>query len=273
MVFDGHNDLLTSDKSYLQMARYLIAECGKTDAHAVLALWTTELKENPYNILDVADKHLRKHGFDKRFPLAVEDLSGFTKYGYEGLKKYNLLYASLTWNRENALAGGANSDIGLKPAGRVAAAALRKTGAYLDTAHLCRASFFEALTLDNKLLCSHTACDALRKHPRNLTDEQIDGLIARGGKIGVVFVREFLTDASAATSADVARHIDRIVQKHGAGAVFISTDYFGSDQLASDLKSYRDMPVLVEKLRKMGYNDKAVGDVLFNNLRDLCAGR
>lgn len=230
--------------------------------HAVLAVFTTEAT-NAQALFDASYDKLRSLN-SERIYTAIED-AGSVDHARINLSKYSkLLYASLTWNFENDLAGGASTDIGLKQAGKRFIAKMNAVNVALDTAHLSRRAFYDCLDLEARILCTHTACDALWRNSRNLTDEQISELINRGGIIGVAFVRQFMTDRQF-TSANVAAHIDHIVQRHGAGSVCIGSDFYGTGNLPDDLRDYSMLNNLVKRFYILGYSSKDIEAILYKN--------
>lgn len=75
---------------------------------------------------------------------------------------------------------------GLSPAGRALVAEANRLGIVLDASHASDAVFDQLLTLSQApIVLSHTSADAIYDHPRNIDDERIRRLAAKGGVIHV----------------------------------------------------------------------------------------
>lgn len=101
--------------------------------------------------------------------------------------------AALTWSRRNAFAegccfAGAFREIpgGITELGREALSLMEELGMWVDVSHLNNEGFAELLTLTKKpFIASHSNAWGVHANYRNLKDEQIDSLAARGGIIGL----------------------------------------------------------------------------------------
>lgn len=265
MIFDLHNDILTSALSADYITKYISNLSADSNVCAVLAVYTTELGNSAQNIFDAAQTKIERLNSMRIFT-AIEDAGSLDYERIDFTLYKKLLYTSLTWNYENALSGGAFTDIGLKQAGKGIINKLNSAGITLDTAHLSRRAFYDCLDIDVKILCTHTACDALFKHGRNLTDGQISELIDRGGVVGIAFVRQFMTDGQF-SSKNIAAHIDHIVQRHGIGSVCIGSDFFGASDMPADLQDYSMMHNLTKRLENLGYSEGEINSVMYLNAR------
>jgi membrane dipeptidase len=182
---------------------------------------------------------------------------------FKRIKKLFPCYCSLTWNHENALAGGANSSSGLKPFGREVISFLEESNIFLDTAHLNKKSFFAAAAVAKKpLICSHTCFDKLFCHPRNLDEQQILAIIESGGIIGLTFVPAFMGKDRGEIS-DIVRQIDYFAAKFGVERLAIGTDLFGTDYPI--IETYKGFSALKECLKKSGYTPAQIKQIFFQN--------
>lgn len=247
MIFDLHNDIITERPA---KARKFIAE-----NKVILAVWGTYLSRQ---------EALRCGERAKRMGhAAFEDIS-FTDTPEE-LAAFEPAYCSLTWNFDNIYAGGALENGELTDKGRKTIELFNSRKICLDTAHLNRQSFFEVADIADRVLCSHTCFEGVRKHPRNLTDEQIKLLIEKNGIIGLTFVSEFLNENKKATPQDVVNHIDYFAQKFGIDNLAIGTDFYGTNPI-KHLRNYDDdfLP-LKELLKIKNYSDSAINQIFFDN--------
>ena len=99
MIADLHNDMLTA-LSPREYAGYL--DGIREYASPVLAIWSTRLDVAPGFLKDLVSAVPKEFA---RF--ALEDAHFLGKQSLDLLSEIPLLYAGLTWNDDNALAGGA----------------------------------------------------------------------------------------------------------------------------------------------------------------------
>ena len=124
----------------------------------------------------------------------------------------------------------------------------------LDATHLSDQSFWEALEVfEGPVLASHHNCRALVPGDRQLSDEQIQALVARGAVIGAAFDcwmikpgwKKHVTDPKTVSMEDIANHTDHICQLAGnAKHCGLGTDLdggFGKEQTPHDLDTIADL--------------------------------
>lgn len=169
---------------------------------------------------------------------------------------------TLTWNGENALAGGADCEAGLKPLGRDVIRALNRYKIAVDLSHLNRKSFFDAGEAADKVFASHTCCYKTHRHPRNLTDEQIKYVAGRGGVIGICFYPEFLGTKYAFEG--VWRHINHLLNLGLENCVCMGSDFDGAD-MSDCLDGVDKVPELYAFLKGRGISDELLERMFFKN--------
>ena len=140
----------------------------------------------------------------------------------------------LTWARRNAAAdgatmafGGARSKAGLTAFGRELVAEAGRLGITIDVSHLNDAGFTDLAVITGKpLFASHSNARALADKERNISDDFIRHIAARGGVIGVNTVNTLLAqDDSDATLERVIGHIVHIAGIAGRGKVGLGLDF------------------------------------------------
>ena len=169
---------------------------------------------------------------------------------------------TLTWNNENALAGGAYSEAGLKPLGREIIGEMNIKKIALDLSHLNRKSFFEAGEAAETVFASHVCCHKTHRHPRNLTDDQIKYIADRGGVLGICFYPEFLGTKYAFEG--VWRHINHLLNLGLEKSVCIGSDFDGAD-MAECLDGVDKIPGLYWFLSKRGLSYEVLDGIFFSN--------
>lgn len=148
----------------------------------------------------------------------------------EELCRDGVRIASLTWNGPNALGSGNQTGEGLTPLGREAVGVLEDCGILLDVSHLNDAGLRAVLdTARRPFLATHSNARAVCPHPRNLTDECLKELIARGCLIGLNYYSPFLRPEGAAGFDDLLRHARHILELGGANSLGLGSDFDGAD--------------------------------------------
>ena len=177
-------------------------------------------------------------------------------------------------------ANGTDATGGFNTRGRELLREIARLGLILDVTHLCDDCFWEALELfPGPVWASHHNCRALVPHNRQLSDEMIRALIARGAVIGAVldgwmmvpdWVRGKTTPQTAGlTLAHLAEHIDHICQLAGnALHIGIGSDLdgaFGTEQTPADLDTIADLTRLPGLLNDRGYATADTANIAHGN--------
>ena len=82
---------------------------------------------------------------------------------------------------------------GLSPFGREVVAEMNRLGILVDVSHISDAAFYDVLECSTMpVVATHSCCRALADHPRNMTDDMIRALAAKGGVIQINFYPVFL---------------------------------------------------------------------------------
>ena len=159
----------------------------------------------------------------------------------------------LTWNYANWAADGVAEPRGggLTAKGRELVAECNRLGLALDVSHLSERGFWDVMELSRDApIASHSNARALCGHPRNLTDDQIRALIAKGGRIGLTFVPQFLRDDGGAAADDVLRHLEHVCALGGARHVGFGSDFDGVERHVRGLEHAGCWPRLAEAIAK-----------------------
>lgn len=255
-IADFHNDFLT--------ARPFVPAGGiaaRTDC-AVCALY---YGGRPFARLQALAENFAAARPQNLF-LGLEDVGYLAAEPVSAVLAWKPVYASLTWNGDNALAGGCYGCGRLTARGEAVVRALAAGGVAVDCAHLGPASFCDVLDCGVSVVDSHTCLSAVHPHPRNLADWQAGEIVARGGLIGIAFVGDFLCAGNAA-AADVFRHLDHGVQKFGPRHFCIGSDFYGTQDVPAGLRGYGDLSALRACMERAGYPPESIAAILHGNLR------
>ncbi len=198
-----------------------------------------------------------------------EALEGRMDRLYEFFHTAGIRMIALTWNFENEIGYPAKlgPKPGLKPFGLALLKEMDRLGIYADASHLNEAGFWDICEhMALPPIASHSNCRALCDVPRNLTNEQIEAIVARGGYIGINFYTNFLTDSGKATLDDVLRHIDAMYDLGGEDVVGLGSDFDGIEKWPEGLANASDFPNLIDALLRHGYTDAQVEKLAHGNL-------
>lgn len=159
--------------------------------------------------------------------LALEgDLANIAHFAQRGV-----VYITLCHNGDNDLcdsARGSSTHGGVSPFGADAIREMNRLGILVDLSHASEKSFYDALDISRvPIVCSHSSARALCDHPRNLTDDQMRALAAKGGVAQITIYNGFLRIDGAATIHDVLAHLDHAIQVMGIDHVGLGTDFDG----------------------------------------------
>ena len=154
----------------------------------------------------------------------LENLQHFAERG--------IVYMTLCHNGDNDICDSAsrsqNTWGGVSPFGEQVIREMNRLGILVDMSHAGEKSFYDALDISSKpIVCSHSSARALCDHPRNLTDDQMRALAAKGGVAQTTIYHGFLRQDSEACILDVMDHLEHAIQVMGIDHVGLGTDFDG----------------------------------------------
>jgi len=195
----------------------------------------------------------------------------------------------LTWNERNAFASGAKQDgqEGLSPLGKALVREGDRLGAIWDVSHLNKRSFWDLLdAATGPIVASHSNCDALFSHARNLGDDQMKALAQRGGIVSLM-IQSFCMSPKIATLEEFLRHVDHAVSLVGIDRVGFGYDFTsfvdGIDLLKLDflppdtppgenahktvaeIPTHAELPRLTEALLTHGFSERDTARLMGEN--------
>jgi membrane dipeptidase len=188
---------------------------------------------------------------------------------------------------------------GLTPFGKQVVGEMNRLGMMVDISHVADKTFWDVLATSRApLIASHSSCRALSNHSRNMTDDMIRAMAAKGGVIHINFACTFLNERTRtanpaiqkqlnskcgsdmdlcralvegdkriprATLTDVVAHIDHVVKIAGADAVGIGSDFDGVDCAPIGLDDVSKFPNLTRALLEKGYTEAQVRKIYGEN--------
>ena len=146
-------------------------------------------------------------------------------------KERGIVYITLCHNGDNDIcdsARGSETHGGVSPFGQEVIREMNRLGIMVDLSHAHERSFYDALEISaTPIVCSHSSARALCDHPRNLTDDQMRALAAKGGVCQITLYNGFLKKDGQATILDAMQHLDHAIQVMGIDHVGLGTDFDG----------------------------------------------
>jgi membrane dipeptidase len=183
------------------------------------------------------------------------------------LRRLGVRVLQPVWNHRNAAADGAmeDGDGGLSNFGRALVREMNRLGMAIDCSHLNRRGFFEVLEQSEQpVLFTHGNCRALHEHRRNLADDQIRALAARGGVFGISVVSYFMADGQCDV-ATVADHVEYALRVAGPAHVAYGSDFDGTDRVPTGLENAALLPNLTAELLARGHGEAELAQILGGN--------
>jgi len=168
---------------------------------------------------------------DESEPLSngIQRLEGWLK------KAGRIAYISLTWNGENRFGGRNTTQAGLKKDGLQLLQWMSGKKIAIDLSHTSDKLAEEILktNLDITPIASHSNFRKVADHPRNLPDHIAKEIGARGGVIGLNFVRVFLGGHGA---EDFLRQVDHADKLGLLDHLSFGADFFSDHALPPELQ-------------------------------------
>ena len=186
-------------------------------------------------------------------------------------------YMTLCHSKDNQICdscAGNNTWGGLSPFGREVVAEMNRLGMLIDVSHVADDTFYDVLECSTSpVVATHSCCRALADHPRNMTDDMIKALAAKGGVIQINFYPVFLQDDYELESQSsvipsytrIADNIDHVVELVGIDHVGIGSDFDGIEVAPDGLEDVSKMPVLFDELRRRGYSEDDLAKLASRN--------
>ena len=201
-------------------------------------------------------------GIENGYAIA-KDISNVAKYRDKGVA-----YMTLCHNGDNDICDSARGNIehnGLSSFGREVVAEMNRVGMMIDLSHASEKTFYDVLECSNvPVICSHSSSRLLCDHPRNLTDNQMRALAAKGGVAQVCLYSGFLKKGGGATVDDAVKHIVHMVDVMGIDSVGIGSDFDGGGGLPG-LEDASRFNSLTRRLMREGFSDDDLSKIWGRN--------
>lgn len=232
--------------------------------HQTFAIWLPENLESPFKFYKNAIAYLKQNLCGNVKPIfAVEGgtvLENDADRLYS-LKQDGVKLLTLTWNGENAIAGGSKSDKGLTEFGKTVIGKMNNLGMLVDVSHLNDKSFYKVIELAEKPLATHSNCRCLCDVPRNLSDTQIKLICEKGGIIGLNFYPLFLGEN---VYEKIYENVFHLCDMGYENNIAIGSDFDGAD-MANNLCDITKIPDLYIFLEQKGLDASLLDKIFYKN--------
>ncbi|BBI34353.1 diguanylate cyclase [Cohnella abietis] len=175
-----------------------------------------------------------------------------------------------TWNHANWACDGALEPrgAGFTKAGKQLVTECESLGILIDVSHLSDRGFWDVAELATRpFFASHSNARTIKDNPRNLTDAQIQTIIAAQGIIGLTFVPWFVSSPEPAKIDDFIRHVEHVCELGGADHIAFGSDFDGISRHVQGLEHPGKYPDLIEELLKHYSEDRVEGFMSGNAIR------
>jgi membrane dipeptidase len=169
---------------------------------------------------------------------------------------------------------------GLTDFGKDVVRELNRLGVMVDISHVADKTFWDALeTSKAPLVASHSSMRAISGHARNMTDDMVRALGAKGGVVMINYSVGFLSNErfeaqqrNVATAElprvsweKIVEHIDHAVKLVGAAHVGLGSDFDGTS-VPDGMEDVSKLPKITAALLAKGYSEQDVKNILGENI-------
>ncbi len=240
LIFDKIEDIVSKNSSYLSIAR------TPSD------LYSDKRKGRKSIMLGIENGLALNH-----------DLANVKHFAQRGI-----VYITLCHNGDNDIcdsARGCNTHNGVSSFGEKVIQEMNRLGIMVDLSHGGEKSFYDALEISQTpIVCSHSNCKALCDVPRNLTDDQLRALAAKGGVAHTTLYHGFLRKEGEADIRDAIAHLEHAIDVMGIDHVGLGTDFDGDGGIRGLADSSELINFTLQLLRRK-YSEQDIAKIWGGN--------
>jgi membrane dipeptidase len=184
----------------------------------------------------------------------LDNLATLARAGYRMLSPTHFFDTPFAGSAHGVVQGGL-TDLGRELLSRV-----ESSGMVLDVSHASSATIDDVLSLASRpVVASHTGVRAAVPGIRNLPDDQVRGIAATGGLVGIGF---WPVACGGRNATSIARSIGAAIELAGIDHVGLGSDFDGAVPTPFDATG---MPLVTEALRAEGLSDDDIAAVMGRN--------
>ena len=240
LIFDKIEDIVSKNSAYLSIARTLAD------------LYSDKRKGRKSIMLGIENGLALNH-----------DLANVKHFAQRGI-----VYITLCHNGDNDIcdsARGCNTHNGVSAFGEKVIQEMNRLGIMVDLSHGGEKSFYDALEISKTpIVCSHSNCKALCDVPRNLTDDQLRALAAKGGVAHTTLYHGFLRQEGEADIRDAIAHLEHAIDVMGIDHVGLGTDFDGDGGIRGLADSSELINFTLQLLRRK-YSEQDIAKIWGGN--------
>ena len=217
-----------------------------------------------------ADLYANKQMGKKSIMLGIENGLAI-EHSLDKLRHFadrGIVYMTLCHNGDNDIcdsARGCNTHNGVSEFGEQVIKEMNRLGIMVDMSHAGEKSFYDALEISEKpIVCSHSNSRILCDHPRNLTDDQLRAIAAKGGVVHTTFYHGFLQKTGEADILDGIKHLEHAIDIMGIDHVGIGTDFDG-DGGVRGMRDASDIQQFTRQLLRRRYSETDIAKIWGGN--------
>ena len=217
-----------------------------------------------------ADLYANKQMGKKSIMLGIENGLAI-EHSLDKLRHFadrGIVYMTLCHNGDNDIcdsARGCNTHKGVSEFGEQVIKEMNRLGIMVDMSHAGEKSFYDALEISEKpIVCSHSNSRILCDHPRNLTDDQLRAIAAKGGVVHTTFYHGFLQKTGEADILDGIKHLEHAIDIMGIDHVGIGTDFDG-DGGVRGMRDASDIQQFTRQLLRRRYSESDIAKIWGGN--------
>lgn len=184
------------------------------------------------------------------------------------LSDYGVKFVTPVWGGLSCIGGAHNTDFGLSEFGKEAVRAMAAKGMVLDLSHASEKTaddIIEAVSaVGGTAVATHSNSASVYGHTRNLRDRHFADIKTLGGLVGISLCPPHISDENSPGIDSIAKHIDRYMELGGEDVISIGADLDGTS-LPDGFHSISDIYKIGQRLSELGYTDKQVSKIFFEN--------
>jgi membrane dipeptidase len=192
------------------------------------------------------------------------DLGQLETFARRGVRYLGFAHFSANAACYPAYGRGREDSRGLTTFGHTLVERCESLGVIVDLAHINKRGFLDVCARARRPpIVSHTGVTGAFAHWRNIDDEQIRAVAAKGGVVGVIFCPRFVGGDGL---GPVVQHIKYLVDVAGEDVPALGSDWDGFIVPTGPLADPTGLPLLVDALREAQLTDEAIGKILRGNV-------
>ena len=185
-------------------------------------------------------------------------------------KNLGVSYITLCHNENNDICDGVGGNAewgGLSPFGKKVVAEMNRLGIMIDVSHAAESAFYDVLKYSKKpVIASHSSSRSICNHRRNLDDDQLKALAAKGGVVQLCLYGKFIhTDAKKASLSHFLQHFFHVYSLVGADHIGIGSDFDGDGELIG-CRAANELISITMRLIDAGFDDERIAKIWGGNL-------